>query len=70
MRFEGFPTQEDGYCELAPWEQELALILTSVYPAGEQPEGWTVAAPEGEGNVPMEAESYTPSASPAATPAS
>jgi peptide/nickel transport system substrate-binding protein len=69
-RFEGFPTEEDPYSVLSPWMQELSIILTTVYPAGEQPEGWSVAAPEGEGNVPMEAESYTPSASPAATPAS
>lgn len=68
MRFEGFPNEDDPYSELSPWEQELAIILTTVYPAGEQPDGWSVSAPEGEGNVPMEAESYqaSPSASPAA----
>ena len=70
QRFEGFPNEEDPYSVLSTWSPELAILLNTVYPAGEQPEGWSVAKPEGEGNVTMEAESYTPSASPAATPAS
>lgn len=70
QRFEGFPSEEDPYSALSPWLQELSIMTTTFYPAGQQPEGWAPAFPEGEGNVPMEAESYTPSASPAATPAS
>ena len=66
QRFEGFPNDEDPYAELSPWQAVLAILTNTVYPAGEQPEGWSVASPEGEGNVPMEA----PSASPEATPVS
>lgn len=66
MRFEGFPNEENPYAELSPWQAVLAITLNTVYPAGEQPEGWSIAAPEGEGSVPIEA----PSASPEATPAS
>jgi peptide/nickel transport system substrate-binding protein len=65
QRFEGFPNEENPYAELSPWQPVLAIITNSVYPAGEQPEGWAPAEPEGEGNVPMDA----PSASPVATPA-
>lgn len=70
QRFEGFPSEDNPYSALSPWLQEIAIMTNSFYPAGQQPEGWAPAHPDGEGNVPMEAESYTPSASPAATPAS
>lgn len=70
MRFEGFPHEEDPYSALSPWLPEISIMTNTFYPAGQLPEGWSPAFPEGEGNVPMEAESYTPSASPAATPAS
>ncbi|MCA9835086.1 MAG: ABC transporter substrate-binding protein [Thermomicrobiales bacterium] len=66
QRFEGFPNKDDQYSELSPWQAILAIILNTVYPAGSQPDGWAPAAPEGEGNVPMEADPYTSSATPAA----
>lgn len=69
QRFEGFPNDDNPYAELSPWQAVLQITLNTVHPAGEQPEGWSVAAPEGEGNVPMEAPSYMPSATPVATPA-
>lgn len=65
-RFEGFPNEGDPYAELSPWQAVLAILTNTVYPAGEQPDGWAPAAPEGEGNVPMEAPSYTSDATPAA----
>ncbi len=70
QRFEGFPNDENPYSALSPWLQELSIMTNTFYPAGQQPDGWEPAHPEGDGNVPMDADSYTPSASPAATPAS
>jgi len=70
QRFEGLPSSDNPYSALSPWLPELAIMLTTVHPAGEQPEGWSVAAPEGEGNVPMPADSASPVASPAASPVS
>ncbi len=69
QRFEGFPGEDNPYSVLSTWSPELMIILNTVHPAGEQPEGWAVANPEGEGNVPMDAPSASPSASPVATPA-
>ncbi len=63
-RFEGFPNEENPYAELSPWQPVLALTLNTVYPTGEQPEGWSIADPGGEGNVPMDAPSASPEASP------
>lgn len=70
QRFEGFPGQDNPYSVLSTWSPELMIVLNTLYPTGEQPEGWAVANPEGEGNVPMAAESATPVGSPVATPAS
>ena len=64
QRFEGFPMEENPYAELSPWQNVLQITLNTVYPAGEQPEDWSVADPGGEGNVPMEAPSASPEASP------
>lgn len=64
MRFEGFPNEENPYAELSPWQAVLQITLNTVHPTGEQPEGWSIAAPEGEGNVPMDAPSASPEASP------
>ena len=68
-RFEGFPSEDDPYSVLSTWSAEALILLNTVYPVGSQPEGWSVAAPEGEGNIAIEAPSYTP-ASPEASPAS
>lgn len=70
QRFEGFPGNDDPYSVLSTWSPELAILLNTVYPAGQQPEGWSIAMPEGEGAVPIDAPSASPVASPVATPAS
>lgn len=66
QRFEGFPGTDNPYSVLSTWSPELMIVLNSVYPVDAQPDNWAPANPEGEGNVPMDA----PSASPVASPAS
>lgn len=67
-RFQGHPREEDPYAVLSTWSPERAIVLNTLYPRDQQPEGWKPAFPEGEGNVPMEADSYVPTGSPEATP--
>lgn len=69
LRFEGFPLEDNPYAVLSTWSAEGIILLNTVYPVDAKPDDWSVAAPEGEGNVPIDAPSHVPG-TPEATPAS
>lgn len=71
-RYDGFPDADNPYAVLSTWEPVGIIVMNSLYPTGEMPEGWTIADPEGEGNIAIDAPSYSggggAEASPEATP--